>query len=376
LDFKINSKEILVKAGLVLFGIIVFLLFFEVFLRITTETVTAGVGAAPVCIHREAEITAYRFKPNAESFTKHLEYEYSYSTNSHGFRDSELLANPAYRIVGVGDSFTFGQGVENNDVYLNVAEREINVGNENQIEIVNAGIGGFNNEDAYNYVLEFNEEIDYDMLVFAIFLGNDVVDNLQENPRKVNEDGCLVRVTNEEEKKQPTFREFLYQNFYVVRFFSRARQLEPVNQFVVAIGLGSKGEDNPNFNLLRKEKDEKSLKAIEKTKEILLQVKEFSQANEKKLLVLLIPSKYQVYDGIFQEDMKKYLAEENTVDNMEVNNILRSFFESNNIDYFDSTDSMREFSSEMLYYEKDGHLNVLGHEVLGKALAQKLENEI
>ncbi len=369
----LELKEILVNAGLLFVSVLIFLALFEVFLRMTDIT----VGVTPLCGCMQGNIVNYRPMPNLDLVYTHPEFEMIYRTNSSGFRDSEMLENPGYRIVGVGDSFTFGWGVNNDETYLNIAEKEINNNREKEVEIVNAGVGGFNNVDSFNYVLEVSEEIDYNMLVFAVFIGNDIVDNLYENTRRVNERGCLVK---QETKKQQTFREFLYQNFYVVRFFSKARKLPIINNFVIAIGLGSKGEDNPNFNLLRKEKDSKSLEAIDKTKNIIGGVKEYSKANGKKLLVLLIPSEYQVYEEVFLEDAQKYAVEMDEVDNMELNNIFSEFFKSKNIDYLDTTEYLRKFVEEnnnpALYYEKDGHFNSLGQELAGKALAMKLKEEI
>ena len=68
--------------------------------------------------------------------------------NSAGFRDVERsLAKPpnTFRILGVGDSFTYGAGVDADDGYLRVLERLMNgrPGHGPHVEVINAGVGGF-----------------------------------------------------------------------------------------------------------------------------------------------------------------------------------------------------------------------------------------
>ncbi len=364
LDRK-RIKGLFINLGLTLVSLLIFMALFEVFLRVTDVT----IGTVPRCEYTSAELVPYKNAPDINEIYAIPEYEVRYVTNSLGFRDSELADNPNYRIVGVGDSMTFGSGVGNDETYLNVAESEIG----NGIEIINAGVGGFNSKDCLNILKEIEGDFDYDMIIFALFLDNDIIQNLTDNDRIVDESTkCLYPP----KKKQYTFREFLYQNFYVVRFFSKARQIPAINQLVIDIGLGSKGENNPRFNLLRKEKDAASLDAIEKTEAVLRDVKEYALVNEKDLIVILIPSKYQIHDELFLEEVEKYLANPDEVNNLEMNEVLTAFLESNDIDYFDPTSTLREYAANndsiMLYYEKDSHWTPLGQEIAGKALAQKL----
>ena len=55
----------------------------------------------------------------------------TYRTNSLGFRDQEfpfLKTKGTYRIICVGDSLTFGQGIELNNTYSKLLERKLKKG--------------------------------------------------------------------------------------------------------------------------------------------------------------------------------------------------------------------------------------------------------
>lgn len=76
------------------------------------------------------------------------EFEHEVRTNSAGFRDVEhAIPKPpgAFRILGLGDSFTFGVGASYQDTYLALAEEMLNArpGNHPEVEIVKAGVPRF-----------------------------------------------------------------------------------------------------------------------------------------------------------------------------------------------------------------------------------------
>ena len=95
-------------------------------------------------------ILPYHLAPSVEKtvpagsgeFTQHMQH------NAAGFRDVEhALAKPenTLRILGVGDSFTYGAGVDYADTYLAVLEQSMNDAPSatHTVEIIKVGIGGF-----------------------------------------------------------------------------------------------------------------------------------------------------------------------------------------------------------------------------------------
>ncbi|MEO5336022.1 MAG: SGNH/GDSL hydrolase family protein [Magnetospirillum sp. WYHS-4] len=69
-------------------------------------------------------------------------------TNGSGFRGpsfAQTKREGVRRVVIVGDSFTFGQGVKDNDVFAVRLERRLNEGKgDPSWEVVNLGVGGYN----------------------------------------------------------------------------------------------------------------------------------------------------------------------------------------------------------------------------------------
>ncbi|MHA2131842.1 MAG: SGNH/GDSL hydrolase family protein [Promethearchaeota archaeon] len=111
-----------------------------------------------------------------------------------GFRDSEhtfIKPEGVFRILGLGDSFTYGQGAPFEDTYLYSLEKMLNQreGNHPEVEIIKAGIPRFFPEAERllleHYGLKYNPD-----LILVGFLPNDVADTFMGiDAVTVSEDG-------------------------------------------------------------------------------------------------------------------------------------------------------------------------------------------
>jgi len=104
-------------------------------------------------------------------------------TNSNGFRgiiEYDLEDTSKFRILGLGDSFTVGSGVDDDETYLEVMEQVLNGNPENlgnQTETINMGVDTYGTIKERIYLelsgLSFNPD-----LITVGFLPNDLWDNL------------------------------------------------------------------------------------------------------------------------------------------------------------------------------------------------------
>lgn len=89
----------------------------------------------------------YELRPNVEKFAQNAMVR----TNSYGMRDRERSmkkADGVFRIAVLGDSVTFGFGVENEETYPSTLERKLNdTGSRYKYEVLNFGVGGYSSRD-------------------------------------------------------------------------------------------------------------------------------------------------------------------------------------------------------------------------------------
>lgn len=170
LVISVEFKNLLLIIGSVVFS----LAMIEITLRIWDAPITQGRFLQ---IHRASPVFAWDLEPGSAGYGALGEY---YEINSAGFRDSRDLPakdDDGYRIVAIGDSFTFGMGVDLEDSYPK--QLETILASENiPAEVINAGIIGHNMwqhiEVLKNKVLPYRP----DLIILGIF-----EDDLHESER-------------------------------------------------------------------------------------------------------------------------------------------------------------------------------------------------
>ena len=119
--------------------------------------------------------TGLIFPPNTEYFFRTPEFSYAVRTNSLGFRDREFGATKraAIRIVALGDSFTFGWGVDAEQAWPKVLESQLRASGDD-LEIANLGQPG---ASPANYAAVAEKAVPLlkpDLVIVAVLQGDDL----------------------------------------------------------------------------------------------------------------------------------------------------------------------------------------------------------
>jgi lysophospholipase L1-like esterase len=132
--------------------------------------VTFTIDAEPPHIHRESRVPGliFELKPGMKTIWRNA----NVSINSHGERDREYaIPKPenTYRIVGLGDSITFGLMVDQDDIFLSVLEERLGDG----YEVINAGVPAYNTQQEYYQLKDRLLEYEPDMVIYNFFNNDD-----------------------------------------------------------------------------------------------------------------------------------------------------------------------------------------------------------
>jgi hypothetical protein len=104
------------------------------------------------------------------------EHAVAVRTNSLGFRDRDYPPKASsFRILGLGDSFTFGFGVEEGETFLAIVEERLR---EEAVEVINAGLVGGGPESAARLLEVEGPRLEPDLVVVGFYAGNDLLDAL------------------------------------------------------------------------------------------------------------------------------------------------------------------------------------------------------
>lgn len=140
----------------------------------------------------------YRRKPLSRRTGRNEtnEFDYDYQHNSFGFRDIEhtiTKAEGTFRILGLGDSMTYGIGVPFEDTYLYRLEKMLNdrAGDHPRVEIIKTGIPRYFPEVERMLLEKYGVQFQPDLILVG-FLPNDVIDTyLGLDAVKVDQSGYL-----------------------------------------------------------------------------------------------------------------------------------------------------------------------------------------
>ena len=288
------------------------------------------------------EILPFKPRPSMRITGRTDEFEYDYRHNRHGFRDVEhATEKPAgtFRILGLGDSFTYGVGVALEDTYLSRLEQMLNAraGVHPRVEILKAGIPRYFPEPQRMLLEKYGPAFRPDLVVVG-FLPNDVIDTYFGLAAvTVSPSGYLM--TREAGELGPIGMH-LYRHSHVGRLFLRryvdwqiARKYRPRNDEA----FQSNGFHEKDWQTMEHEYGRMAVA---------------SASIGARLLVCHIPQK-----GPWTPPTR-YPGDR-----------LAAWARHHDVDFVDVLPAMeRAAALSRVYYEKDGHCTAAGHAVIAQEL--------
>lgn len=323
----------------------------------------------------------YVLTPNFEGKMQTPESTTSIKINSNGLRDYEHEGKKRFSILGLGDSFTFGTGVEVEDTYLWRLEDILNKKHGNMYEIVKAGVPGYGTDQEYIFLKNKGLEYKPDLVIIGFYI-NDVLDSVI--PNFTVKDGYNV-------PSQATRKHFEGKKFHLKLNLSiLANELHTpsfvinrlsTNPFFKKLFLRiveiSKGKEGNRQKLYVKFYSPNLKKAWAVTLRYLKDIDTLIKEQNGKVLLVYIPERQQVYEEQWKRILHQYELSDKDYDILKPNKTLREFCETENIAFLDLTPGLRRgINTEELYFTMDPHLNSKGHELTAKLIYEKLLNEI
>jgi lysophospholipase L1-like esterase len=283
----------------------------------------------------------YKPRPLSKLSGRSAEFDFEYIHNSLGFRDVEhSLEKPegTFRILGLGDSFTYGVGVAFEETYLYKLEEMLNnrEGEHPTVEIIKAGIPRFFPE-AERLLLEYYGLDFKPDLILIGFLPNDIIDtSLGIDAVRMSESGYLVKTGEIGE-----IASWLYVHSQVFRIIFRQ---------YISLTQGKSSSTPDQLSEIDRLKVERKI-ATEYTRII-----ELANQIDAKTVLIHIPQQGPWDD--YAHGVASKLAE---------------WSSSHNLIFIDVLPAMEKVSqNQVLYWQEDGHSNGAGHKVIAETIFSAL----
>jgi hypothetical protein len=273
------------------------------------------------------------------------EFTISINTNNDGLRDRERpRCEACYRILALGDSFSFGVGVELVDTYLSILETMLNNRGDRQCNIIKAGVVGYStyNEKIY---LEKQGLNYFPHMVLVQFWWDDLgVDRITY----LADTGFLTSGKIKSNKQLRLFLNRYFRSYTLLRrvfttMFNRAL-------FASKISNVAEGEANLEDKFIVTLKQFKDIETLCNQKHILC-------------LFVLVPPKELIYEKIAMKKQWRSFC---------------NFLNKNDVKYIDVALPLKNavLKGESVFFEVSPHLNKNGHRVVAEAIYKYISTDI
>jgi lysophospholipase L1-like esterase len=277
------------------------------------------------------------------------EFEHDITIAASGLRGAEPRPRGprTYRIVCLGDSFTFGLGVANDEAYPHRLEERLSLRFPGvDVQVLNAGVPGYGTADELRFFESRIEQLDPDLVIQQFLAENDFNDNRQPALGRVElRDGWLHAEEPSRPQPQRTI-EWVKRHSFLARLVSNR-----VGYFAARLGLAAATDGD-----------------------------RFSEADAARAMDLLgqVAARARTRGAesvfVFATSQTPVVAEQRM--GVAATRVVKAAADAAGAGFLDLAAAFRERGDRYeLYYPLDGHWTAKGHAAAAEAIAGYIEAE-
>jgi len=320
------------------------------------------------------------------------EFDAEIKINSKGWRDpQEEFENNKIRIIAIGDSFTFGWGVNFDESFVGILKQFL--ATDKNAELLNYGAAGTGPIDHFNLLNTVLRDQKPDVILYSFFVGNDfydvqkggtdrymIRDGHTISRESTDEDGGIVKKVEFLVKRYSIMAQFLSSRYWVVRDKIKYRWLgKPITHG----GIQSKNRDLVEmFQVHLKNSSEEVENSIDETLKYLDKIADFCISNNCKIIFQVIPRSIQIYQGNYNEFVSVFNLKQEDLDLDRPQRVLTVWAEKYSNDVVRLVDMLPLIRSAdkngraRMYFNPNNHWNKEGHKYSSEVLLPVLKQHV
>jgi len=389
------KKAVLVVVLLLLGSIIISALVGEFIVRGVLPQITyKQARVVGLRVFAESEVVPFALQPNLQ--TNHLgytrEFDHKVRTNNLGLRGKDIFLEKqenVFRILMLGDSMTFGWGVEDEQTVSALLEKRMNdLLPDKRIEVLNAGFSdGYSPDSYYAFMRDVGLRLQPDLVIVNLFPYNDLSDMLEMDWTKTDDSGYPLAVRSWDRMVKNGYQVFrektewkyeipILKNSHLAMLLFQAME-KNTPQLVSNIKRILDVHDPPNRT--NREETERCIYTLKCEKKfdkpindsvfLLGGFKQMAVENKFRLLVVLLPSPDQA-KKVSQDILR--LKSPLVASEQQPQKKIREQLDTFQIDWLDPLLVLSDTNVKEYFYERDGHLTSKGTQVVAEYLLEQL----
>jgi lysophospholipase L1-like esterase len=290
--------------------------------------------------------------------------------NALGIRGPEIGPRRpgVHRVLVLGDSFTFGTGVEEAEAFpAEIAGGLTRRGTP--AEGINAGIGGYGVPDEVAWFEHYGMQLHPDLIVLGIFTGNDLQDAAPDRPRTFVVDGDILDAA---ELHRSSFFHWLFQHsqlFALLKYSippSFDRPLRRALHMPEPGAIRGLREEMALYDPRNRPAAERGGAASEAAIRHLLDLTGAEHPDHPAIVAVLLPSKLQADEREWSRTLRELGLSPKDADRTLPNEVFSGVLARCGVPALDLTPA---FSQEIrqgktLFFPEDQHFTVAGHRLV------------
>lgn len=322
----------------------------------------------------------HRMKPGLRGVLGNFaEFTTQVRINQLGIRGPEVgPAQPGVRrVLVLGDSFTFGMGVEEPEALPAQLAAELTRRGVPS-EGINAGIGGYGIPDEVRWFEQYGRGTRPDVIVLGVFTGNDLQDAAPDRPPAFVSHGELL---DKAELKRSSLFHWLYQHsqlFALVKYSLPApvdRAIRRTLHMPEPSAIRGLREEMALYDPRNRARAERGGQASELAIRRLLAL---ARADRSTVVALLLPSKLQADDAEWNEALRKLGLASSQAERALPNEIFSGVLARCGVPALDLTPSLSAAlrGGEVDFFPRDQHYTVAGNRRIAREAANFLRGRV
>lgn len=306
------------------------------------------------------------------------------TTNSLGLRNREVPREKptgTFRILVLGDSYTFGVYLGDNETYPAVLENILKARGVS-VEVMNAGFAdGFCPDEHYSWLSNTGLKFKPDLVIYGYFIGNDMDCANPNNWIEKDARGLPVKIKDPNLRVENGRLRSAVKDYKTVGadWYFRVPVLRDSYVFVVAGKAANRlflsllpAEEDPLPWILREESTPKMKEHERRFFTLVKGMQELSSGGKAKFLVAMIPINFQVHSEFLEKVLPKEIYGPKRV--------ARDFFAEASvrfsemgIEHVNLLPRLRSTGSRVYPDNWEIHFNASGAAIVGKILADQID---
>ena len=336
------------------------ILLWEIELRILSPPSVSDAGIISAPMYMNDEQLGWKLKPHFKGVQENPAYKIDILLNGDGYRSEWMLddivkKSDAKKILGIGGSFTFGFGVQENETYLRLLEKGLNEKRDEKYLVYNTGVPGYSFKEYCKLLEKFREYLKYfDIIIIGVSI-NDHTDAALPHPKYKSYNGYLISYKNKSRDQDTNFQNriklFAYKHSYFFRGVAKAK-INMAHLF--------DRDDNADDKIgLRAARD-----AWNNSIHYIDRIRKIAGYYEIPVIIIRIPHRKEIH----KDERRDAHIDESLFANLGV--WLQEYSQKNGLYYVDTLPTLNELKRDhsVYYLEYDAHWNNYGHKAAAKAI--------